>query len=133
MQENRLFEYAVIRIVPRVEREEFLNIGVILYCKQQQFLQTLFTIDEERLSTFAGYLDMAALKEHLCAFEKICLGDTSAGEIAKLDMASRFRWLTAARSTIVQTSKVHPGLCTDAGETLTKLHKQLVLQPASDQ
>ena len=133
MQENRLFEYAVIRIVPRVEREEFLNIGVILYCKQQQFLQTLFTIDEERLSTFAGYLDMAALKEHLCAFEKICKADETAGEIAKLDMASRFRWLTAARSTIVQSSKVHPGLCANASETLTRLHAQLVLPPQKDQ
>jgi Protein of unknown function (DUF3037) len=133
MQENHLFEYAVIRIVPRVEREEFLNIGVILYCKQEQFLQTLFTIDDERLRAFDGYLDKAALKEHLCAFEKICIGDITAGEIAKLDIASRFRWLTAARSTIVQTSKVHPGLCANAAATLTKLYTQLVLQPVSDQ
>ena len=133
MQENHLFEYAVIRIVPRVEREEFLNVGVILYCKQQQFLQTMFTIDKERLQAFAGYLDMPALYEHLCAFEKISKGDETAGEIAKLDMASRFRWLTAARSTILQSSKVHPGLCADAMETLTKLHAQLVLRPANDQ
>ncbi|MGG9964164.1 DUF3037 domain-containing protein [Ferruginibacter sp. SUN106] len=133
MQDNHLFEYAVIRIVPRVEREEFLNVGVILYCKPLRFLQTMFTVDEERLRAFAGYLDMAALHEHLCVFEKISNGDIAAGEIAKLDMASRFRWLTATRSTIVQTSKVHPGLCSDALETLTKLHKQLVLPPAKDQ
>jgi Protein of unknown function (DUF3037) len=133
MQEQHLFEYAVIRIVPRVEREEFLNVGVILYCRSLQFLQTMFTIDEERLLVFAGYLDMKALHEHLCVFEKISNGDPVAGEIAKLDMASRFRWLTATRSTIVQTSKVHPGLCADAGAELIKLHQQLVLPPAKDQ
>ena len=133
MQEQHLFEYAVIRIVPRVEREEFLNVGVILYCKPLQFLQTMFTIDEERLRVFAGYLDMKALHEHLCVFEKISNGDPVAGEIAKLDMPSRFRWLTATRSTIVQTSKVHPGLCNNAAETLVKLHQQLVLSPQQDQ
>lgn len=132
MQEQQLFEYAVIRIVPRVEREEFLNIGLILYCRDIQFLETMFTIDEERLRAFAGYVDMAELKEHLCAFEKISRGDNTAGEIAKLDIASRFRWLTAARSTILQTSKVHPGLCNDPMETLTRLHTELVLKPAND-
>jgi Protein of unknown function (DUF3037) len=132
MQEKHLFEYAVIRIVPRVEREEFLNIGVILYCKPLHFLQSLYTIDTNRLGAFAGYLDMAALKEHLCVFEKICAGDKAAGEIAKLDAASRFRWLTATRSTIVQCSKVHPGLCADAEKTLQKLYTQLVLQPGAD-
>lgn len=133
MPEQHLFEYAVIRIVPRVEREEFLNVGVILYCKSLQFLQTKFTVDEERLRAFTGYLDMAELYEHLCVFEKISKGDSSAGEIAKLDLASRFRWLTATRSTIVQTSKVHPGLCYDAQVTLDKLHQQLVLPPQKDQ
>ena len=132
MQEKHLFEYAVIRIVPRVEREEFLNIGVILYCKPLHFLQTMYIIDKERLHAFAGYLDMAALKEHLCVFEKICAGDTAGGEIAKLDTASRFRWLTATRSTIVQCSKVHPGLCADAEKTLLKLYHQLVIQPVAD-
>ena len=76
---------------------------------------------------------MADLHLHLCVFEKISNGDTSAGEIARLDLASRFRWLTATRSTIVQTSKVHPGLCSNAIETLIKLHAQLVLPPADDQ
>ena len=131
MPEQQLFEYAVIRIVPRVEREEFLNIGLILYCRDMQFLETMFTIDEERLRAFAGYVDMAELKEHLCAFEKISRGDNTAGEIAKLDIASRFRWLTAARSTILQTSKVHPGLCNDPKETLATLHTQLVDTPSA--
>lgn len=133
MQEKHLFEYAVIRIVPRVEREEFLNVGVILYCKKLQFLETMCTVNEERLRAFAGYLDFAVLQEHLCAFEKISQGNHEAGAIAKLDLALRFRWLTAARSTIVQTSKVHPGLCTDAKETLIHLHTQLVLPPVAGQ
>lgn len=126
-----LFEYAVIRIVPRVEREEFLNVGVILYCKDLQYLQTKFTVDEERLKAFSGYLDLEELKQHLSALKKISEGDSSAGEIARLEPALRFRWLTAARSTIVQTSKVHPGLCTDINETLDRLYTQLVLAPVA--
>jgi hypothetical protein len=127
MQQKQLFEYAVIRVVPRVEREEFLNIGVILYCAKQQFLQAKYLLDEERLHAFAPDLDIAELKEHICAMERICTGDKDAGPIGKLDRASRFRWLTATRSTIVQTSKVHPGFCDDALETLEKLFWQLVV------
>ncbi|CAL1517715.1 DUF3037 domain-containing protein [Chitinophaga sp. MM2321] len=127
MQDNHLFEYAAIRIVPRVEREEFLNVGVILYCKKLKFLQAMITIDEERLRVFSGYLDMEELKAYLHAFEQICLGDKAGGPIARLDIASRFRWLTATRSTILQTSKVHTGLCGNAAEMLIRIHTQLVL------
>jgi len=127
MQDNHLFEYAVIRVVPRVEREEFVNIGVILYCKQQRFLQTIYTLDEERLLSFCASLDIQILKAYLYAFEQICKGTKEGGPIGKLDIASRFRWLTATRSSILQTSKVHPGLCKDAQETLIRLHTQLVL------
>jgi len=127
MQQKHLFEYAVIRVVPRVEREEFLNIGVILYCAKQKFLQAKYLLDEARLNAFTADLDIAELKEHICSIERICLGDKAAGPIGKLDMASRFRWLTATRSTIVQTSKVHPGFCVDAMETLEKLFLQLVV------
>jgi hypothetical protein len=126
MQEKQLFEYAVIRVVPRVEREEFVNVGVIVYCSSQRFLQTLFELDEERLKAFSDKLDMQELKERLCAFEQICMGAKEGGPIGKLPLASRFRWLTAARSTIVQTSAVHPGLCINAQETLIRLHNQLV-------
>ncbi len=127
MQQEYLFEYAVIRVVPRVEREEFLNIGVILYCAKQKFLQARYLLDEVRLHAFAPDLDIAELKEHICSMERICIGDKDAGPIGKLDMASRFRWLTATRSTIVQTSKVHPGFCVDAMETLERLFVQLVV------
>jgi hypothetical protein len=127
MPEKHVFEYAVIRVAPRVEREEFLNIGIILYCQQQRFLQIAFTLDEERLLAFSRTIDLGELKECLHAFGQICRGGAEGGPIGKLDMASRFRWLTATRSTIVQTSKVHPGLCENAAETLTRLHEQLVL------
>ncbi|HEX5024373.1 MAG TPA: DUF3037 domain-containing protein [Agriterribacter sp.] len=127
MQEKHLFEYAVIRIVPRVEREEFLNVGVILYSSKAQFLQVMFELDEERLHSLSTTLDMEEVKAHLYAFERICVGGSKAGPIGKLDMASRFRWLTATRSTIVQTSKVHPGLCADPRHALERLFTQLVL------
>jgi Protein of unknown function (DUF3037) len=126
MQQKYLFEYAVIRVVPRVEREEFLNIGVIVYCAKQKFLQARYLINETRLQAFCAALDITELKEHVCALERICLGDKAAGPIGRLDAASRFRWLTATRSTVVQTSKVHPGFCDDALETLNKLFEQLV-------
>ena len=126
MQEQYLFEYAVIRVVPRVEREEFINIGVIIYCPKQQFLKVRFMLDEVRISAFSRGLDIDCIKDNISSFERICHGDKQAGPIAKLDMASRFRWLTATRSTVVQSSKVHPGLCLDADETLTKLFEQLV-------
>lgn len=128
MQESQLFEYAVIRVVPRVEREEFLNVGVILYCARQKFLQVMFILEEERLRCLSPKIDLAEIREHLCAFEQICLGSPKGGPIAKLDIASRFRWLTATRSTVVQSSKVHPGFCTDAKETLSRLYTQLVLR-----
>ncbi len=127
MQENNLFEYAIIRLVPRVEREEFLNVGVIIYCKKQGFLQTKYCLDEKRLYAVFENLDINEVKEHLEAFKQIADGNKNAGPIAVLDPSSRFRWLTAKRSTIVQTSAVHPGLSADIAETMEKLFSQLIL------
>lgn len=127
MQDNQLFEYAVIRVVPRVDREEFLNVGVILFCKKQNFLEAKFKLDDERVRIFCPKLDIEVVVEHLKTVERICRGDKDAGPIGKLPIAERFRWLTATRSTIVQTSKTHPGFCVNAGETLSKLFEQLVL------
>jgi hypothetical protein len=127
MQENHSFEYAIIRVVPKVEREEFLNAGVILYCRQKQFLQMKFTLDEARLLALDPQADPEDIRSHLLAFEQISLGKSQAGPIAALDIASRFRWLTAKRSTVIQSSDVHPGLCADPEETLQRLHRQLVL------
>src|SRR3989337_619133 len=106
MQEKYLFEYAVIRIVPRVEREEFINTGVILYCRKQSFLKAMFQVNHDRLKAFGDKIEIAAVEENLRAIERICAGGDGGGPIGKLDMASRFRWVTATRSTVVQCSKV---------------------------
>ena len=126
MQEKHLYEYAIVRIVPRVEREEFLNIGVILYCRKPAFLQTISCIDEKRLLLLYPAVEIDEVKAHLQAFIDISDGKNTAGPIAQLDMASRFRWLTAKRSTILQTSGVHPGLCNDPAQAIKRLQEQLV-------
>src|SRR5699024_8496619 len=110
MQEKQLFEYAVIRIVPKVEREEFLNVGIILYCKSAQFLKCIYKLDKPRITAFCPALECDEVEGNLLSFERICNGVKKENPIGALDMPSRFRWLTATRSTIVQTSKVHPGL-----------------------
>jgi hypothetical protein len=127
MHEKFLFEYAVIRIVPKVEREEFCNVGIILYCKEQKFLQTMHTVNESRLRALDEKADIPEIQSYLQAFEKICKGEKDGGPIAQLDMPSRFRWLTAQRSTILQTSRVHPGFCSNPQQALIRLHEQLVL------
>lgn len=127
MPENQLFEYAVIRIVPRVEREEFLNVGVILFCSKQKFLKAKYHLNKKKIAHFCDQLDINEVEEHLKMFELISSGEKEAGPIAKLPIAERFRWLTATRSTVVQTSKVHPGFCNDPEQTLNKLFEQLVL------
>ena len=127
MQGKHIFEYAIIRVVPRVEREEFLNVGVILYCPHKKFLKTKYELNKEKLSLLADDdLDFEDLEKRLNAFEQICEAKIEGGEIGKLPIASRFRWLTAARSTVVQTSPVHPGLCDNAEETLNKIYGELV-------
>ncbi|MCJ0742582.1 DUF3037 domain-containing protein [Pedobacter montanisoli] len=126
MQERNLFEYAIIRVMPKVEREEFLNIGVILYCAKQRFLGTKYVIDEHRLKILCADLEMDILAQNLESLSRICKGGNDAAPIGLLDQPSRFRWLTAARSTIIQTSKVHPGLCTDAQATLEQLFDEMV-------
>jgi hypothetical protein len=126
MQDRHLFEYAVIRVVPRVEREEFLNVGVVLLCTKQKFLKMKYSIDKDRLLAFSKDLDIDALEENLLSFQRIAIGGKDAGPIGELDAASRFRWLTATRSTVVQTSKVHPGFCLDGEDSLTRLFDQLV-------
>ncbi|KAA9339907.1 DUF3037 domain-containing protein [Hymenobacter busanensis] len=127
MPAKHLFEYAVLRVVPRVEREEFLNVGVIVYCKAQGFLQCRYHVPEARLRAFAGdELDLTEIQQRLQAFERICRGRREGGPIGQLGVAERFRWLTATRSTVVQTSPVHPGLCSDGADTLNRLFEQLV-------
>jgi hypothetical protein len=126
MQESHLFEYAVIRVMPRVERGEFLNAGVVLYCRDQKFLQIRYKIDEPRILALDPKTDIEEIKCCLESFEQVCKGGKSGGPIGKLPIEERFRWLTATRSTVIQSSKVHPGMCTDAGEMLDKLFGEMV-------
>ena len=121
------FDYAVLRIVPRVDREEFMNAGVILYCKAQHFLAAKVHIDEARLLALAPELDLDVVRLHLEAFTRICKGDVDAGPIAALPQRERFHWLVAPRSTIIQISPVHSGLCEAPHLWLEKLFNQLVL------
>lgn len=125
MREKHLFEYAVIRVIPRVERGEFLNAGVILYCQSHSFLQASCEIDQGRFAAF-GDVELTEIEEHLRSIELICTGGDNSGPIGKLSRGERFRWLTAPRSTIVQTSAVHSGLCLDPAKTLNDLMEKLV-------
>lgn len=127
MPEHLLYEYAVIRLVPRVEREEFLNLGIVFFCKQTDFLQCIYHVNENRIAAFCSDIDVDELKINLESFCRIAAADSSAGPIAKLDTPSRFRWLTAVRSTILQTSKVHPGFCDNERKKMEELYGKLVL------
>ncbi|MEM6842123.1 MAG: DUF3037 domain-containing protein [Bacteroidota bacterium] len=127
MPDKQVYEYAFIRFVPRVEREEFLNVGVILFCKSKRFLQMKYQIDTQRLQAFASEVDLTELERYLEAWDAICQGKAQDQPIAQLDPARRFRWLTATRSTIIQSSQVHPGLCSDPDTVLNKLFTDYVL------
>ncbi len=127
MLETHLYEYAVIRFVPKVEREEFLNVGIILFSKKAKYLKIRYHLEENKLSTFASEADMECFYKNLESFEKICEGQKDGGFIATLDLAERFRWLTAIRSTCIQTSRPHSGLSDDMDKTLNRLLEELVL------
>lgn len=120
------FDYAVIRVVPRVEREEFLNAGVILFCLERRFLRARVQVQEERLKPLWPPLDVEVVRRHLQAFVRVCQGDAQAGPIALLSQRERFHWIVAPRSTIIQVSPVHSGLCDDPEEALEQLFRQLV-------
>jgi len=126
MPDKEQYEYAVIRIVPQVEREEFLNVGVVLFCAKHKFLQCRYHLNEERVLALSPELDLVEMKQHLHSFEQICAGNAEGGPIARLGIAERFRWLTATRSTVLQTSKVHPGLCANPGSMLDRIYAQQV-------
>ncbi len=127
MPHQHSFEYAILRVVPQVEREEFLNVGVILYSKNLDFLDVKIHLNEQRIFSLNNQIDLENIKCHLDSLFQITHGGEQSGPIGSLDKASRFRWLTAKRSTIVQSSQVHPGLCTNAEKTLDKLFRDLVL------
>jgi hypothetical protein len=120
------FQYAVVRVVPRVERGETLNAGVIVLSRPRRFLAARVSLDEARLRAIAPDADPATILPHLAALERIAAGDPSAGPIAKLSIAERFHWLTAPSSTVIQPSEVHTGLCEDPAAELDHLFERLV-------
>lgn len=121
-----LYEYAVIRYVPSIEREEFLNIGLIMMCKRTGWIRVRTAIDFDRLQTLAPRTDLDALRNQLAGFERIAHGDRQGGIIADLEPHERFRWLTAVRSATLQTSRPHPGLTADPAVTFDHLFATLV-------
>ncbi|MCU0399936.1 MAG: DUF3037 domain-containing protein [Algoriphagus sp.] len=127
MQGKHLFEYAVIRLVPRVEREEFVNVGVVLCCKRQNMISCKIHLPKEKLLALDPQSDFSLFESYLGSFEKICQGDPEGNPIGKQDAASRFRWLTAVRSSMLQTSRPHSGFTDDLGVTLEKLYQEYVL------
>ncbi len=127
MQEKLVYEYASIRYVPCVERGEFLNIGVIVFCKRKKYLNMQYQLDENRLKSFSGEIDLEELEAYLRSWTFICQGQPEGGAIAQLDPAYRFRWITAPKSTILQCSPVHPGICEEPGEVLQGLFRKYVL------
>ena len=120
------FDYAVIRVVPRVERQEFLNTGVIVLCREQRYLRAKVVIDEVRLRALWPQLDIDAVRQHTSVVARICAGDCSANPIAALPQSERFHWLTSPRSTMIQTSPVHTGICHDTENLLDRLYAQMI-------
>lgn len=131
MRAHDTYDYAVIRVVPRVEREEFVNVGVILSCEASRYLEARIELDEARVLALDPHLDLEALRRHLDSIPAICKGGAEAGPIGLLPPRARFHWLTAKRSAIIQTSPVHMGKCADMAATMEHLLERMVrVRPA---
>jgi hypothetical protein len=120
------FDYAVVRVVPRVDREEFVNAGVILYCRARDYLAARSALDPARLRSFFPHVDVDAVLSHLDSLSRVAAGDAAAGPIARLPPAERFHWLVAPRSAILQVGPVHSGLCVEPEEAMERLLGRMV-------
>jgi hypothetical protein len=120
------FDYAIVRVVPRVERGEFVNAGVVLFCRTRRFLGAQIELDERRLLALAPGIDLDEVRRHLDTIPLICAGGPKAGPIGQLPQADRFHWLVAPRSAMIQTSPVHVGLCADPRAALERLVAEMV-------
>ena len=127
MHDKHLYEYAVIRVVPRVEREEFVNIGLMLFCKRQKYLRIEYHLVPEKIKSICSEFDIEQLKENLDSFVKIGKGTKDGGPIAIFETSERFRWLSAIKSSSIQTSRPHSGFSLDLDATFNKLYAELVL------
>jgi hypothetical protein len=126
MPARAAFDYALIRVVPRVEREEFLNVGAVVYSPARAFLAAQVELDRERLAALGPPLDLELIEQHLRAIPAVCAGDPAAGPLAALSLSERFHWVVAPRSTVVQTSAVHTGLSEDLPAALERLMATMV-------
>jgi hypothetical protein len=129
MPAHSSFDYALIRVMPRVERGELLNAGVILFCLEKDFLEARVEVDAARLRALWPEIDLDLVRQHLEAIPKICAGSPDAGPIGRLSLRERFHWLVAPRSTMIQVSPVHAGLCDHPEQALDKLFRQAVRLP----
>ncbi len=126
MPERSAFNYAVIRVVPHVEREEFVNVGVVLFCKTRRFLDARIRLDHTRLAAISPELDVEMIAEQLDLIPRICAGGKAAGPIGELSPEERFRWITSPRSTSLQFSAVHCGLCDDPHKALDEIFDKMI-------
>ena len=126
MLTHNSYDYAVVRVVPRVEREEFINVGIILSCPAQDYLGARMELDEERLRALDAGVNVESVRAHLASIPLICAGGAAAGPIGLLSRRERFHWLVAPRSTVIQVSPVHTGRCTDIQGTLEHLLNSMV-------
>jgi Protein of unknown function (DUF3037) len=126
MPARNSYDYALVRLVPHVERGEYINVGIILFCRTRRFLGALIHLDEQRALALAPHIDLAFVCQHLDRIPLICAGGEQAGSIGRLSQSERFHWLVSPRSTIIQTSPVHSGLCSDPENTLQHLFQKMV-------
>jgi hypothetical protein len=131
VRDHSSYDYAIVRVVPRVEREEFVNVGAIVSCPSQDFLQARIEVDEQRLRALEPAIDIEAIRVYLASIPAICAGGSQGGPIGRLSRRERFDWLVAPRSTIIQTSKVHTGRCSDPATLLEHLLNTMVRRPRS--
>ena len=127
MQDKVTFEYAIIRVVPRVEREEFFNVGVLVFSKRKRFIGIKYSIDSNKLAVFNSELNLEQLEQYLKAWELISKGGEPGGRIGQMEVSDRFRWLAACRSTVIQSSPTHSGITSDPQQELERLFNQQVL------
>ncbi len=127
MQEPHLYEYAVVRVVPKVEREEFINVGLIMFCKRQRYIRMEYKINEAKFNLCSSEIEIGDLKTYLESFQNTAKGNKLGGRIGQLETPERFRWLTAVRSSVLQTSRPHAGMCENLEATFEKLFQELVL------
>ena len=127
MPEKILYEYAILRLVPKVEREEFINVGVILFSKKEDYLKVKYFINDNRINAFCHELDLGFIDSNLNALSKIAEGIHAESAVSNFETPERFRWLTAVRSSSIQSSRPHPGKTFDLDKTLEKLFREHVL------